>query len=128
MQAPFDQWTNARISPDTCPREYMLAITDVMNVFTGKWKLPVIGVLLSGAKRYTEIEKSIPGINPRMLSKELKDLEANGIISRNTNNEMVEYMLTASGRKIQNILDAMISWGLEHRNSNIGDERLKKYA
>lgn len=128
MQAPFSQWINFRNSPDDCPREYMLAIADALNVFTGKWKLHVIGALLSGAKRYTEIEKSIPGINPRMLSKELKDLETNGIISRTVNEAIVEYSLTDSGLKIQPVLDAMINWGLGHRNINIGDARLKKYA
>ncbi|RFS26615.1 transcriptional regulator [Chitinophaga silvatica] len=123
MQVPFEQWTDFRISPETCPRTYMLAISDALNVFTGKWKLHIIGALLSGKRRFSEIEKTIPGITPRMLSKELKDLEINGIISR-MENSGVEYHLTPSGNNISPILDAMIKWGIEHRNTYIGNKSL----
>ncbi|MFN8342878.1 MAG: helix-turn-helix domain-containing protein [Cyclobacteriaceae bacterium] len=106
-----------------CSGDFQLALTDTLNVVSGKWKLPILGALAFGKKRFREMEREIPQINPRMLSKELKDLEANGIITRtvyNTTPVSVEYELTASGRSFRRVLDAMIEWGLEHRKNTIG--------
>jgi DNA-binding HxlR family transcriptional regulator len=58
-----------------------------------------------------------------MLSKELKDLEVNGIVTRtvyNTSPVTVEYELTESGNTLNTVLDAMIAWGLQHRKMVIG--------
>lgn len=106
----------------SCPKEYRLAINDALNVFTGKWKLQVIVALVSGKRRFNEIEKNIPGISPKMLTKELRDLEINGIVTRNVMNTVppsVEYELTPSGYAMRNMFDAMINWGLQHRQSAI---------
>ena len=64
---------------ERCNATFMLALNDTLNVLSGKWKLHIMGALLDGKKRFTEIENSIPKINPRMLSKELKELEVNGM-------------------------------------------------
>lgn len=122
MKKPFGAWVDFRLSPQDCPKEYMLALNDALNVLTGKWKLHVIGALTTGKKRFSEIERFIPEINPRMLSKELKELEVNGIVSRtvqDTSPAIVEYELTKSGEEIKPVFDAMITWGLEHRHSSI---------
>jgi len=106
-----------------CSVEFVLAINDTMNVLNGKWKLPIIGSLLYGKKRFKELEREIPKITPRMLSKELKDLEVNGIVTRtvyNTSPVTVEYELTESGNTLNTVLDAMIAWGLQHRKMVIG--------
>ncbi|AFK03786.1 transcriptional regulator, HxlR family [Emticicia oligotrophica DSM 17448] len=105
-----------------CPVSYVLAIQDTLNAFQGKWKMPIIGTLLFGKKRFKEIEREITKITPRMLSQELKDLEANGIISRsvyNTTPVTVEYELTESGKQLSSVLEAMITWGLQHREANM---------
>ena len=106
-----------------CPTSYLLALNDTINVITGKWKLPILGSLFFGKKRYSEIEKEIPKINPRMLSKELRDLEANGLVERKVYNTIpvtVEYELTKSGKSFQRVMDVMLEWGLEHRENIIG--------
>ncbi|MFZ2282701.1 MAG: helix-turn-helix domain-containing protein [Lutibacter sp.] len=106
-----------------CSGEFVLAINDTMNVLNGKWKLPIIGSLLYGKKRFKELEREIPKITPRMLSKELKDLEINSIITRTVQSTipvMVEYELSASGRSLNAVLDAMITWGKQHRERVIG--------
>ena len=106
-----------------CPTSYLLALNDTINVLTGKWKLPILASLFFGKKRYSEIEKEIPKINPRMLSKELRDLEANGLLERKVYNTIpvtVEYELTESGKTFQRVMDAMLEWGLEHRENIIG--------
>jgi len=106
-----------------CPAEYVLAVNDTLNVLHGKWKLPIISSLLFGKKRFKEIEREIPKITPRMLSKELKELEVNGIVTRTVYNTIpvtVEYELTKSGSSLDDVMDAMIKWGLQHRKRIIG--------
>jgi DNA-binding HxlR family transcriptional regulator len=106
-----------------CSETFVLAVNDSMNVINGKWKLPIIGSLLYGKKRFKEMESEIPKITPRMLSKELKDLEVNGIVKRtvyDTTPVTVEYELTPSGESFKKVLDVMVEWGLQHRKSIIG--------
>lgn len=101
-----------------CPVQYVLHINDTLNVISGKWKLPILGSLLFGKKRFTEIQRNIPKITPRMLSKELKELELNGMIVRKVYDSTpvtVEYELSESGKSITEVLDKMIEWGIQHR-------------
>lgn len=105
-----------------CPIQFVLAVNDTLNVISGKWKLPIIGSLLFNKKRFTEIQRNIPKITPRMLSKELKDLEMNGIVKRTVYNTIpvsVEYELTESAKSLSEVLDKMLEWGLQHRKSVI---------
>ena len=101
-----------------CSVQYVLALRDTLNVISGKWKLSIIGSLLYGKMRFKELQRNIGKISPRMLSKELKDLEANGIIKRtiyDTTPVTVEYELTESGMRLHTALDVMVTWGIEHR-------------
>lgn len=107
-----------------CPILYVLAINDTLNVINGKWKLPIIGSMLFGKRRFTEIQRNIPKITPRMLSKELKELELNGMIVRRVYDAtpvQVEYELSESGKSIVEVLDKMVDWGLRHREAVIAN-------
>ncbi|AGA77165.1 winged helix-turn-helix transcriptional regulator [Echinicola vietnamensis] len=109
-----------------CSSEFVVAVRDTLNVISGKWKLPIIGSLCYGKKRFKDLENDIPKITPRMLSKELKELELNSIITRtvyDTTPVTVEYELTPSGRKIRELLDAMVKWGLQHRETVMHAEK-----
>lgn len=104
----------------TCPVQFVLAIKDTLNVLTGKWKYLIIACLLFDKKRFTEIQRTIPKITPRMLSRELKDLEVNGIVTRTVYDTIpvsVEYQLTRTGKTLGDVLDKMLEWGIAHRNS-----------
>ncbi len=112
-----------------CSGDFVLAVNDTMNVISGKWKLPIIGSLLYGKKRFRDMEKEIPKITPRMLSKELKDLEANGIVTRTVYDTMpviIEYELTISGDSFKEVLDVMVEWGLQHRKRIFGNREKRK--
>lgn len=101
-----------------CSIQFVLAVNDTLNVINGKWKLPIIGSLLYNKKRFTEIQRNIPKITPRMLSKELKELELNGVVRRNVYDTLpvtVEYELTPSAQTLSEVLDKMVEWGLKHR-------------
>lgn len=106
-----------------CPIQYILAVNDTLNVFNGKWKMPIIGSLLFEKRRFTEIQRNIPKITPRMLSKELRDLEANGVVKRIVYDSIpisVEYELTESAKMLSGVLDKMLEWGLQHRKRIMG--------
>jgi DNA-binding HxlR family transcriptional regulator len=108
---------------EKCPDSFVLAVNDTMNVLAGKWKLPIIASLLFGKKRFKELGRDVTKITPRMLSKELRDLEINGIVKRTVYNTVpvtVEYELTTSGHSFKKVLDVMLQWGLEHRKETIG--------
>ena len=106
------------------PATYILAVKDTINVINGKWKLPIISSLLFGKKRFKELEREIPKITPRMLSKELRDLEANAMVKRTVYDTVpvkVEYKLTPSGESFSKVLGVMLEWGLEHREKTLND-------
>ncbi len=107
----------------SCPRQYVLAVNDTLNVISGKWKLPIIASLLYGKNRFKDLQENIDRITPRMLSKELKELELNGVVERKvyqTRPVRIEYELTESGKSILSVMDAMIEWGLDHRAKVVG--------
>ncbi len=105
-----------------CPKRYILALTDTLNVISGKWKLPIIASLLHGKNRFKDLQENIEKITPRMLSKELKELEVNSIVARKVYDQtpvLIEYTLTDSGKNLIGLLDAMLDWGLAHRKEVI---------
>ncbi len=92
-------------------------LKDVLDVIGGKWSMPIIYNLSKGKMRFKEIERTIKGINTRMLVKELKNLEANGIITREvfaTVPPTVEYTLTTKGDKLLPSIKSLHQWGLEY--------------
>lgn len=99
---------------ERCPQSYILALMDTLNVINGKWKLPILASLLRGENRFKDLLDKIEKITPRMLSKELKELELNSLVEQkvhNTTPVLIEYSLTVSGKDITNVIDAMIDWG-----------------
>ena len=91
-----------------CPVEVTL------SVIGNKWKVLIIRDLLSGTKRFGELKASVSGISQKVLSSNLKDMEAGGILNRRSYDEIpprVEYSLTELGRSLQPVLESMIEWG-----------------
>lgn len=106
-----------------CPKEYVLALKDTMNVISGKWKLAIIGTLLGNVKRFSEMQRMISDITPKMLSKELKELEINGVVERRvipSTPVVVEYYLTPSGKKLKGLINQLVEWGIHHRVETMG--------
>lgn len=106
-----------------CEPEHGLAMLEILNIFSGKWKMIIICSMFEEDLRFTEIQKLIPAITPRMLSKELKDLEMNGIVKRTVIDAtpvLIKYGLTASARELSNTMMGLIEWGVKHRKNAIG--------
>ncbi|CAM4415894.1 transcriptional regulator, HxlR family [Pedobacter westerhofensis] len=92
----------------------MKAIQDTLFVLGGKWKLPVLLSIYSGNKRFNDIAGSIPGITNRVLSKELKHLEENLLISRTIIDDYpvrIEYAITDYCLTTHKVAPPMEEWG-----------------
>lgn len=89
------------------------SIKMIMNIFGGKWSFLIIGELHEGTKHFNELKKSL-GINTKSLSDALKNLEANGIITRTVHPTVpvtVEYSLTEKGYDFERVFFEMNEWG-----------------
>ncbi len=88
-----------------------------MSMLEGRWKFAILYVLSSrGTLRFKELERAIPGISTRMLTKELKHLQEHGIVNRvpyATVPPKVEYSLTDIGKSTAPVIEAISQWG-EH--------------
>lgn len=93
------------------------ALQEILGVIGGKWSMSIIYALFAGKKRFSELERLVPNINTRMLVKELKNMEANGIVTREvfaTVPPTVEYTLTVKGKSLEPIINELYKWGLEY--------------
>ena len=98
--------------------EILKPVRDSLDVLSGKWKLPIIVALTFGEKRFTEIAKEVHGITDKMLSKELRDLELNGLVMRNIEDSYpvkVTYALTPHSKTLRPVIDSLKNWGIMHK-------------
>jgi len=113
----------------TCDKAYnereMLYIQDTIYVLSGKWKIMILAALAGGDKRFMEIYKRIPKITTRMLSKELKELEANKLVKRVIHEDYpvwVEYTFTPYSKALAPVMAEMLNWGTAHRKEIFNDD------
>jgi DNA-binding HxlR family transcriptional regulator len=91
-----------------CPVEITL------KVIGGRWKVLVLHHLLAGTMRFNALHGRLDGISHRTLTKQLRELEADGVLGRHVYREVppkVEYSLTALGKSLEPILLSMHAWG-----------------
>ena len=104
----------------SCNMQFVMALKDALNVINGKWKLAIVCTLLNEERRFSDIEKLIKGITPRMVSKELKELEINGVVKKmlieDKQSKVMKYGLTQSGKQLSKVIESMVIWGQEHRS------------
>lgn len=106
--------------PATCTGN-LLAMTDTLDILGGKWKLLILHYLMlreDTTNTFKKIERDIVGISAKVLSKELKDLEANQLVKReeqNTKPISVAYSITEYGKTTKEIIDVLVEWGQNHR-------------
>jgi DNA-binding HxlR family transcriptional regulator len=107
------------------------AIKDALYVLSGKWKLPLIVSLHDGAKRFKDIQRALDGITPKVLSKELRELELNEFVIRKVFNTVpvtVTYELTPYSRTLDPIINALRQWGADHRKRLVETRRSEPAA
>ena len=108
----------------------IVAIRDVQDIMSGKWKYLIVAALYySGKKRFMDLKRHINDIGPKVLSKELKDLEMDQLVTRSvcdTKPVTVEYELTELGRSLQSFIIPMTDWGVKYRKTIIKKQRARK--
>lgn len=108
------------LSPESCSRA-RLAIRDTLDMVGGKWKLILLTVLRRQEMGFNALAREA-GISPRILSKELQELETNGLVVRKvcpTKPITVKYELTPYSHTLDEVLMAMEKWGTNHRQKII---------
>ena len=92
-------------------------VTKCMEIIGGKWKTVIIYLIATKINRFGKLQRSCEGISKQMLTKQLRELEKDGIISRKIYAEIpprVEYSVTPKGETLFPILESMESWGLKN--------------
>lgn len=101
------------------PESAAIGVEHVLRVLEGRWKLIILFHLFDGkVQRYSDFEKLIPEISQKMLAQQLRQLEADGIVSRMVYPQVppkVEYRLTDWGQALCPALDAMLKWAEKKR-------------
>lgn len=95
-------------------------VKTTLSLIGDKWKVLILRDLMPGTKRFEELKKSIGSVSQKVLTAQLRDMEANGLISRKVYAEVpprVEYSLTNLGKSLKPILDAMKNWGEDYKKS-----------
>ena len=101
-----------KVELPACPVEITLSL------MADKWKFLIIRDLLTGTKRFGELQKSIGRVSQKVLTNNLRQMEKSGLINRKVYAEVppkVEYSLTDLGKSLKPILDSMVNWGEDYR-------------
>lgn len=98
-----------------------------LSVIGGRWKPVLVCHLLSGRKRFGELKRLVPNATERMITLQLRELEADGVIARHVFAEVpprVEYEVTDYGRSLEPVLVSMQEWGRDFKSRRLAEEAL----
>ena len=99
-------------------------VETTLTLISDKWKVLILrDLLLHGTMRFGELKKSIGHVTQKVLTAQLCDMEAKGLLTRKVYAEVpprVEYTLTATGCSLRPILDSMVAWGTDYQKQNGG--------
>ncbi|WP_421980982.1 winged helix-turn-helix transcriptional regulator [Roseibium sp.] len=99
------------LAPDP---ETQCPVTYCLSVIGGKWKPVIIFCIMNGVDRFGALQRAVPKITKQMLTKQLRELEADGLVTRTVYPEVpprVDYALTDRGRSVLPVIEAMKAWG-----------------
>lgn len=98
--------------PDDC------GFAAALQAIGGKWKVDVLWLLHLRPHRFAELRRLLPGVSEKVLAQQLRQMEADGLITRRVYDEIpphVEYSITALGLSLNDAVTAMATWGKQHR-------------
>lgn len=96
-------------------------VETTLSLISDRWKVLILRDLFTGTKRFGELKKSLTGISQKVLTANLRDMEASGLLVRKAYPEVpprVEYTLTETGESLKPILGAMFNWGMDYKKKN----------
>jgi DNA-binding HxlR family transcriptional regulator len=104
--------------PDmTVPPAFTCGLDATLRVIAGKWKPLIVYFLAQAPSRYGELKRAVRGVSDKMLIQQLKELEADGLVSRTDHKEVpprVDYALTPLGRSLSEALAPLCAWGSDN--------------
>lgn len=112
-------------------KQSISAVKDALYVLNGKWKILVIIALTDGPLRFKEIQRAIGGITPKVLSKELRELELNEFLERKVYSGIpvqVTYALTPYSDSLKEIIGSLMVWGQQHKKYILKKRKKEKTA
>src|ERR1700676_2886233 len=95
-----------------------------LSTITGKWKLEILWLLNQRIHRFGELRRSIPGVTQHMLTAQLRELEADGLVTREVFAEVppkVEYSITNKARDLRPVFDAIFEWSKKYPGANVSN-------
>ena len=116
---------NESTSQSTAPNLPACPVETTLTLISDKWKVLILRDLMDGTKRFGELKKSIGHVTQKVLTAQLRDMEAKGLLTRKVYAEVpprVEYTLTETGYSLKPILDSMVVWGTHYKQQNAAQE------
>ena len=101
-----------------CAESQLPPVQVTLGVIGGKWKPAILWQLGESTKRFSELARAIEGITQKMLTQQLRELEADGLVSRKVYPEVppkVEYAISQYGKTLEPVLTSMCEWGKKHK-------------
>jgi DNA-binding HxlR family transcriptional regulator len=120
---------NLTIDPKTVSDPIALRgeMREALATDAGKWKLEILWLLNQRIHRFGELKRAIPGITQHMLTAQLRELEADGLVSRKIFAEIpprVEYAITSRAKALKPVIDAIFTWWRKHGSAASQDGRI----
>lgn len=104
-------------------------VETVLLLISNKWKVLILRDLMDGTKRFGELKQSIGSVSQKVLTQQLRDMEAKGLVTRKVYAEVpprVDYTLTDTGYSLKTVLDAMQNWGEKYKTAAHSTNAKKK--
>jgi len=101
--------------------EYQCSMELTLDLIGGKWKSLILWHLEENTLRFSELKRTLPKITQKMLTQQLRELEASGLVNRHIYTQIppkVEYSLTPAGKSLLPILETLCQWGLNYANAS----------
>ena len=98
-------------------------VQDVIDIIGGRWRGAILASLCDKEKRFNELKRDLGSITPRTLTKELKYLELNKLVSREVDDSgsvTIIYKLTGHGKSLEPLIGQIVVWGQKHRKIILG--------
>lgn len=108
----------------------LTAIRDTLYVLSGKWKIQLIVLLREGPMRFNELQRSLVDITPKVLSKELREMELNEFVIRRVFDTVpvtVTYELTPYAATVDPVINSLRLWGMQHRERIIASRKSESH-
>lgn len=119
--APERQYKS--VYPGITPRIASIGVQTALKVIGGRWKLTILFELFGGrTRRFSELERAIPGVSQKVLASQLRGLEHDGVVRRTVHPTVppkVEYSLTPGGEELCPALDELLYWSQRYKGQPI---------